>query len=63
MPRVFEINRQFSRRKAAVRADGFKKIFHLRKIFLQNEIFGLVGFQNPVSSEFEPMISFSLKIR
>ncbi len=23
MPRVFEINRQFSRRKAAVRADGF----------------------------------------
>jgi len=23
IPRIFEINRQFSRRKAAVRADGF----------------------------------------
>ena len=41
--RIFEINRQFSRRKAAVRADGFEKIFHFRKIFRQNEIFGLVG--------------------
>ena len=43
--------------------DFFDKIFHLRKIFLQSEIFGLIGLNNPVSREFKPMIAFSLKIR
>jgi len=44
----------------AVQADFFEKIFHFRKIFFQNEIFGLVSFQNPVSGEFEPMIAPAL---
>ncbi|MGC9602603.1 MAG: hypothetical protein ABSE76_02600 [Minisyncoccia bacterium] len=62
IPRGFEFRRKHSRREAAVRADANKKIFHPRKIFLFREIFGLVGLNNPVSHEFEPMIAFSFKI-
>jgi hypothetical protein len=46
MPRHFEFSRQHSRRDAAVRADVHKKTFHAQKIFLFDEIFGLVGLQN-----------------
>src|SRR3989344_5127076 len=62
MPRLSEFPRQNSRRYAAVRADVHKKIFHPREVFLFNEFSGLVGLNNPVSHEFEPMITFSLKI-
>ena len=63
IPGGFETDGQLSRRKAAVRADGFEESFDFIKIFLMSEIFGLVGLNNPVSHEFEPMITFSLKIR
>src|SRR3989344_8360689 len=62
MPRLSEFPRQNSRRYAAVRADVHQKIFHPRKIFCLNEIFGLVGLNNPVAHEFEPMIAFAFKI-
>ncbi|PJA86197.1 MAG: hypothetical protein CO142_01385, partial [Candidatus Moranbacteria bacterium CG_4_9_14_3_um_filter_44_28] len=62
MPGDFEINGERSDGNLTVRADGFEKIFHFGKIFLAHDIFGLVGFNYPVSGEFEPMISFSLKI-
>ena len=62
MPRLSEFPRQNSRRYAAVRADVHQKIFHPRKIFCLNEIFGLVGLNNPISHEFEPMIAFPFKI-
>jgi len=62
MPRLSEFPRQNSRRYAAVRADVHQKIFHPRKIFCLNEIFGLIGLDNPVSHEFEPMVAFAFKI-
>jgi hypothetical protein len=34
----------------------------IRDGFLFKEIFGLVGFYNPVTRESEPMITFSFKI-
>ena len=63
IPGDFEFRQKHSRRKSAVRADRNKKIPHGWEIFLFREIFGLVGFNNPVSREFEPMIAFSLKVR
>src|SRR3989344_4829360 len=59
----FNSPQKIPRRKSAVGADGNKKISHPWGIFLFREIFGLVGLNNPVSHEFEPMITFSLKIR